>query len=105
MTIDLRARLNRALAMDGRPSSDFDLNPKVILPEGRKLREAAVQILPVTFTAGASAGRIEREVKVATSLGRDVVPSIMLQVTVEPSAQADAQPRPGDSEAAQLTLP
>ena len=68
-------------------------------------REAAVQILPVTFTAGASAGRIEREVKVATSLGRDVVPSIMLQVTVEPSAQADAQPRPGDSEAAQLTLP
>lgn len=69
-------------------------------------REAAVQILPVTFTAGASAGLIEREVKVATSLGRDVVPSIMLQVTVEtPPAQADAQPRPGEAEAAQLTIP
>lgn len=69
-------------------------------------REAAVQILPVTFTAGASAGVIEREVKVATSLGRDVVPSITLQVTVEqPPAQADAQPRPGEAEAAQLTIP
>jgi 8-oxo-dGTP pyrophosphatase MutT (NUDIX family) len=46
MTIDLRARLNRALAMDGRPSSDFDLNKHVILPEGRILRAAGV-LVPV----------------------------------------------------------
>ena len=46
MTIDLRARLDRALAMDGRPSSDFDLNKHVVLPEGRILRAAGV-LVPV----------------------------------------------------------
>lgn len=38
--ISLRAALERSSAV----SSDFDLNPKVILPEGRKLRPAAVLI-------------------------------------------------------------
>lgn len=41
---DLRARLTAALAVDGRSSSDFDLNPAVVLPVGRKLRPAAVLI-------------------------------------------------------------
>ena len=39
---ELAARLQAALAAEGPPSSDYDLNPSVILPEGRKLREAAV---------------------------------------------------------------
>jgi 8-oxo-dGTP pyrophosphatase MutT (NUDIX family) len=50
---DLSDRLRRALVADGRPSSDYDLNPDVILPEGRTLREAAVLIPIVERTGGA----------------------------------------------------
>nr|WP_252737469.1 CoA pyrophosphatase [Citreicella sp. C3M06] len=34
--------MRRALLEDGQPSSDFDLNPGTLLPEGRKLRPAGV---------------------------------------------------------------
>ena len=34
--------LRRAMAREGAPSSDFDLNPETILPAGRKLRPAGV---------------------------------------------------------------
>ncbi|WP_245866434.1 CoA pyrophosphatase [Oceaniglobus roseus] len=39
---DLRARLMAALERDSGASSDFDLNPATVLPEGRKLRGAGV---------------------------------------------------------------
>lgn len=42
MTNDLRAQLERSLIVRGKPSSDYDLNLDVILPEGRKLRAAGV---------------------------------------------------------------
>ena len=48
---ELAHRLRAALAAEGRPSSDFDLNPAVVLPEGRKLRDAAV-LIPVVERAG-----------------------------------------------------
>ncbi len=38
------ARLSDALNRPARPSSDFDLNPGVVLPEGRSLRAAAVLV-------------------------------------------------------------
>lgn len=41
VTIDLNA-IKAALDRPGRPSSDFDLNPDTVLPEGRKLRPAGV---------------------------------------------------------------
>ncbi|MEX0339428.1 MAG: CoA pyrophosphatase [Arenibacterium sp.] len=41
---DTVERLRRALAQTGSESSDFDLNPETILPEGRKLRPAGVLI-------------------------------------------------------------
>ena len=41
---DLEARLVRALERDGRPSSDYDLNPEVTLPAGRRLRPAGVLV-------------------------------------------------------------
>lgn len=44
MQSDLRNELIRALDRPGRPSSDYDLNADVSLPEGRKLRTAAVLI-------------------------------------------------------------
>lgn len=42
-----------ALGRDGGASSDFDLNPDVALPEGRKLRPAGV-LVPVQVIAGAA---------------------------------------------------
>ncbi|MDO6586718.1 CoA pyrophosphatase [Salipiger sp. 1_MG-2023] len=39
---DQERALRRALLEDGQPSSDFDLNPGTVLPEGRKLRPAGV---------------------------------------------------------------
>ena len=41
---ELRGRLERAVSRADVPSSDFDLNPSVTLPAGRKLREAGVLI-------------------------------------------------------------
>lgn len=42
-------RLHRALARETPVSSDFDLNPGIVLPEGRKLRAAAV-LVAVQYT-------------------------------------------------------
>jgi len=44
--------LMAALARTGPGSSDFDLNPGTILPEGRRLRPAGV-LVPVTLAHGA----------------------------------------------------
>lgn len=44
MTTDLRQRLEFALTVTGRPSSDYDLNPDIRLPDDRKLRSASVLI-------------------------------------------------------------
>ncbi|MHA6324470.1 CoA pyrophosphatase [Roseivivax sp. CAU 1753] len=49
---DQLAALHRALAVTTRPSSDYDLNPDVVLPEGRKLRSAGV-LVPVIESGGA----------------------------------------------------
>lgn len=43
-------RLRVALTRPARPSSDFDLNPAIVLPEGRVLRPAAV-LVPVWLRA------------------------------------------------------
>ena len=42
--VDEIERLNRALSMPMAGSSDFDLNPDVVLPQNRVLRPAAVLI-------------------------------------------------------------
>ncbi len=49
---NLADRLAAALATPGRGSSDFDLNPGTVLPEGRKLRPAGV-LVPISLTSGA----------------------------------------------------
>jgi 8-oxo-dGTP pyrophosphatase MutT (NUDIX family) len=48
---DPLAPLQAALARDTAGSSDFDLNPNVVLPEGRKLRPAGV-LMPVQIVDG-----------------------------------------------------
>ncbi|MCK8463304.1 CoA pyrophosphatase [Aliiroseovarius sp. S1339] len=47
-TIDM---IRRALSQPGRGSSDFDLNPDIQLPEGRKLRPAGV-LVPLLWGQG-----------------------------------------------------
>lgn len=49
MERDLIARLRAALQAEMAPSSDYDLNPDVVLPEGRKLRPAGV-LVPIEVT-------------------------------------------------------
>jgi 8-oxo-dGTP pyrophosphatase MutT (NUDIX family) len=49
---DLADRLRAALGRPGDGSSDFDLNPDTVLPEGRKLRPAGV-LIPITLAHGA----------------------------------------------------
>ena len=44
-TLDLNQMLRGALSKQGGASSDFDLNKGVVLPEGRKLTQAAVLVL------------------------------------------------------------
>ncbi len=41
---DLLSRIEAALERPGKPSSDFDLNPDIVLPAGRVVRPAAVLI-------------------------------------------------------------
>lgn len=48
---DLVDQLNIALSRPGDGSSDFDLNPDTILPEGRKLRDAGV-LVPISVSTG-----------------------------------------------------
>ena len=49
MATDIVARLCSALEHEGESSSDFDLNPDTVLPEGRKLRSAGVLIAVSVF--------------------------------------------------------
>ena len=48
-----RARLEAALLQHTTASSDFDLNPDVVLPEGRKLRPAGVLVPVIAGPQGA----------------------------------------------------
>ncbi len=50
---DTIALLQAALGRTGSGSSDFDLNPDVVLPAGRKLRPAGV-LVPVSIANGAA---------------------------------------------------
>lgn len=56
--------------------------------------QAPVHILPVTFQAGETSGKIERLLKITTDLGAGVVPSVTVQATVEgqPADPAAEQP-------------
>ena len=53
-----------------------------------KATPAKVHILPITFQAGDAAGRIERQLKIATDLGEGAVPTVTVQAVIEPAAPA-----------------
>lgn len=56
MTADAAEALRAALARPGTGSSDFDLNPDTVLPEGRRLRPAGV-LVAVSLARGATLDR------------------------------------------------
>ncbi len=60
-----------------------------------KTTPATVHILPVTFTAGAAAGKVERQLKIATDLGEGAVPVVTVQAVVE--AASGSQPAVAES--------
>ena len=53
MANDLRRRFESALAKSGAPSSDYDLNSDVQLPQGRRLRPAGVLVAVAPRDTGA----------------------------------------------------
>ena len=61
---------------------------------------AKVHILPVTFQAGATAGRIERQLRISTDLGEGAVPTVTVQVEVKPDAPAETGAGPDQSASA-----
>ena len=67
-----------------------------------KTTAARVHILPVTFQAGAAAGKVERELRIATDLGEGAVPVVMVQADVQPAAGDDAAAKPAADQAASL---
>jgi len=67
-----------------------------------KTTAARVHILPVTFQAGDAAGKVERELRIATDLGEGAVPVVTVQAQVEPSADNGATAAPAAEQAASL---
>ena len=67
-----------------------------------KTTAARVHILPVTFQAGDAAGKVERELKIATDLGEGAVPVVTVQAHVEPGDDDGAALAPAVDQAASL---
>jgi hypothetical protein len=67
-----------------------------------KTTAARVHILPVTFQAGEAAGKVERELKIATDLGDGAVPVVTVQAQVESTNDDGAAIGPTADQAASL---
>ena len=68
----LRRRLEDAVARDGAPSSDFDLNRNIALPEGRVLRPAGV-LLGLQMQQGNGANWLDEQRIVVRPLAKQQV--------------------------------
>jgi hypothetical protein len=64
---------------------------------------APVHILPVTFQAGETTGKIERQIQISTDLGAGAVPVVTVQATVEGQASAPGEPAAAQPTAAQTS--
>jgi hypothetical protein len=67
-----------------------------------KTTAARVHILPVTFQAGEAAGKVERELRIATDLGEGAVPVVTVQAQVEAAEADGATVTPPAEQAASL---
>jgi hypothetical protein len=96
ITKNVVVRANREFKITGVFCSDGCLTcePKTIA--------ARVHILPVTFQAGDSAGKVERELRIATDLGEGAVPVVTVQAQVEAAKADGAAATPTAAQAASL---
>lgn len=97
VTKNVVVRANRPFSVTGITCSDGCLTCE---PKGAP---ATVHILPVTFTAGPTAGRIEREMRIATDLGEGAVPVVTVQAVVEEEADAKPASQPTVGQSASLS--
>ncbi len=67
-----------------------------------KTTAARVHILPVTFQAGDSVGKVERELRIATDLGEGAVPVVTVQAQVEAGDDDGAAAAPTAKQAVSL---
>jgi hypothetical protein len=56
-----------------------------------KTTPATVHILPVTFQAGETAGKVERQLKISTDLGEGAVPPVTVHAIIETAAEPPQQ--------------
>ena len=96
MTKNVVIRANREFKITGVFCSDGCLTCEP------KTTAARVHILPVTFQAGDAAGKVERELKIATDLGEGAVPVVTVQAQVEPGDDDGAALAPAVDQAASL---
>jgi hypothetical protein len=81
VTKNVVVRANRPFCVTGVACADGCLTCEP------KTTPATVHILPVTFTAGKSAGKIEQQLKISTDLGEGAVPTVTVQAVVEKAAE------------------
>ena len=67
-----------------------------------KTTAARVHILPVTFQAGETVGKVERELRIATDLGEGAVPVVTVHAQVEAGEDDGAAATPAAEQAASL---
>lgn len=86
VTKNVVVRANRPFKVTG-----VECGPDGCITCSVKDAHAPVHILPVTFQAGETSGKIERLLKITTDLGAGVVPAVTVQATVEGQPE-DAAP-------------
>ena len=82
VTKNVVVRANREFSITGISCADGCLTCEP------KTTPAKVHILPITFQAGAAAGKVERQLKIATDLGDGAVPVVTVHAQVESAAPA-----------------
>ena len=88
VTKNIVVRANRPFCVTGVLCADacFTCQPKGT--------SATVHILPVTFLAGETLGRIERQLKITTDLGEGAVPGVTVQAVVEETLEQSIGGKP-----------
>jgi hypothetical protein len=82
VTKNVVVRANREFSITGISCADGCLTCEP------KTTPAKVHILPITFQAGAAAGKVERQLKIATDLGEGAVPMVTVHAQVEAASPA-----------------
>ena len=102
VTKNVVVRANRPFKVTG-----VECGPDGCITCPLKETPAPVHILPVTFQAGETAGKIERQLQISTDLGVGAVPVVTVQATVEgqPGPSEPAAPQPTATQTSAVVVP